>query len=75
MMIGLGFGMIEYYHDLPIMTGLDFLHILQGMVTPVQIIISLFNGRMILMILMTVDGKKNIIPHGGGINQPLSGRI
>ena len=58
MMIGLGFGMIEYYQDLPIMTGLDTLHILQGMVTLVQIIISLFNGRMILMILMTVDGKK-----------------
>ena len=75
MMIGLGFGMIECYQDLPIMTGLDTLHILQGVVTLVQTIISLFSGRMILMILMTVDGKKNIITHGGGINQPLSGRI
>ena len=75
MMIGLGFGMTEYYQDLPIMTGLDTLHILQGMVTLVQIIISLFNGRMILMILMTVDGKKSIITHGEEINQPLSGRI
>ena len=75
MMIGLGFGMIECYQDLPIRTGFDILHILQGMETLVQTIISLFSGRMILMILMTVDGKKNIITHGGGINQPLSGRI
>ena len=29
-----------------------------GVVTLVQTIISLFSGRMILMILMTVDGKK-----------------
>ena len=75
MMIGLEFGMIECYQDSPIMTGFDILHILQGMVILGQTIISLSSGRMTLMILMIVDGKKNIITHGVEINQPLSGRI